>query len=82
MQARGATEEALQEARERVEAEESAQKSSADKLENLSRELEILKVELSAAKQNIEKAESDKTKVGTAHILLCSRSAKKLEKSI
>jgi len=56
-------EEELQEARERVEAEESAQKEAAEKVEGLSRELEILKVEMTAARQNVEKAEFDKSKV-------------------
>ena len=63
VQAKGALDEELQEAQERAEAEGAAQKSYADKVENLSRELEIMKVELTAAKQNVEKAEFDKNKV-------------------
>ena len=59
-------EEELQEARERLAAEEAAQKDAAEKGESLQRELEILKVELTAARQNIEKAEFDKSKVSPA----------------
>lgn len=67
IQARAAMEEELQEAQERVEAEGAAQKDYADKVENLGRELEIMKVELTAAKQNVEKAEFDKNKVCAFH---------------
>lgn len=60
---RSALEEDLQEARERLAAEEALQKDAAEKVESLQRELEILKVELTAARQNVEKAEFDKGKV-------------------
>ena len=70
MQANNGMEEELQTARERIEAEEAAQKNYAEKVEGLSRELEILKVELTAARQNIEKAEFDKTKVSICYLLI------------
>ena len=60
---RNSLEEELQEYRERLSAEENAQKESAEKVESLQREFEILKVELTAARQNVEKAEFDKSKV-------------------
>ena len=63
VQAKTSMDEELQEAQERIEAEGAAQKSFADKVENLSRELEIMRVELTAARQNVEKAEFDKNKV-------------------
>ena len=68
MQANNGMEEELQTARERVEAEEAAQKNYAEKVEGLSRELEILKVELAATRQNVEKAEFDKTKVRHCYV--------------
>lgn len=64
-QAKADMEEELQEAHERIEAEGASQKSLADRVENSLRELEIMKVELNAARQNVEKAEFDKTKVDT-----------------
>ena len=52
----------LAEARERVRAEEDAQRSAAERQEASSRELEIMRVELTASRQNVEKAEFDKAK--------------------
>lgn len=62
-QERANLEEDLAEADERIAAEGENQKVLTEKLENLGREVEIMKVELTAAKQNVEKAEFDKTKV-------------------
>ena len=53
----------LAEARERVQAEEDSQRGAAERLEAASRELEIMRVELTASRQNVEKAEFDKAKV-------------------
>ena len=55
--------EELDELKERLDVEQAAHQSAEDKLECVSRELEILKVEMNAARQNLEKAEFDKTKV-------------------
>ena len=55
--------EELDELKERLDVEQGAHQASEERLECVSRELEILKVELNAARQNLEKAEFDKTKV-------------------
>ena len=46
------------------------QRAAAEKLEAGLRELEIMRVELSASRQNVEKAEYDKAKVCLTQILL------------
>ncbi len=48
------------------QAEEAAQREAEEKVEAAQRELEILKVELTAARQNVEKAEFDKSKARLA----------------
>ena len=59
----------LAEAHERLMAETNAHQGSVERVEAVSRELEMLKVELNAARQNLEKAQSDKARV--RHVLLC-----------
>ena len=66
----------LAEARERVRAEEAAQRAAAERQEASSRELEIMRVELTASRQNVEKAEFDKAKVrlaSTRHAMHCMK---------
>lgn len=53
----------LAEAHERLMAETNAHQGSVERVEAASRELEMLKVELNAARQNIEKAQLDKARV-------------------
>ena len=48
-------------------AETHAHQGSAERVEAASRELEMLKVELNAARQNVEKAQLDKARVGPPH---------------
>lgn len=57
----------LAEAHERLVAETNAHQGSVERVEAASRELEMLKVELNAARQNIEKAQFDKARVCTRH---------------
>ncbi len=53
----------LAEAHERLVAETNAHQGSVERVEAASRELEMLKVELNAARQNVEKAQLDKARV-------------------
>ena len=46
------------------------QRAAAEKLEAGLRELEIMRVELTASRQNVDKAEFDKAKVGVLHSVL------------
>lgn len=66
---RGGLGEALSEARERLAAEQQARAAAAEKLEGTQREVEIMRVELTAARQNMDKAEWEKSKVGRAALL-------------
>lgn len=56
----------LAEAHERLMAETNAHQGSVERVEAASRELEMMKVELNAARQNIEKAQYDKARVSLA----------------
>ena len=44
-------------------AETNAHQGSVERVESASRELEMIKVELNAARQNLDKAQSDKARV-------------------
>ena len=56
-------EEDLEEARERLDAERAAQRLAAERVEATTREVELLRADLAATKQNLDKAEGDKTRV-------------------
>ncbi|KAK9868430.1 hypothetical protein WJX84_002910 [Apatococcus fuscideae] len=58
----------LAEAHERLMAETNAHQGSVERVEAASRELEMLKVELNAARQNLEKAQSDKARAVEAAV--------------
>lgn len=68
-------EEELTAAHERYAAENDLLRTQAEKSEGLAREVEIMKVELTAARQNVEKAEFDKNKVFTEWPPLCSETS-------
>ena len=53
----------LEEARERLDAERAAQRLAAERVEATTREVELLRADLAATKQNLDKAEGDKTRV-------------------
>lgn len=53
----------LDEARERLNAERAAQRLAAERVEQTTREVELLKADLAATKQNLDKAEGDKNRV-------------------
>ncbi len=55
--------EELEEARERLDAERAAQRLAAERVEATTREVELLRADLAATKQNLDKAEGDKTRV-------------------
>ena len=55
--------EELEEARERLDAERAAQRLASERVEATTREVELLRADLAATKQNLEKAEADKTRV-------------------
>lgn len=52
----------LDEARERLNAERAAQRLAAERVEQTTREVELLKADLAATKQNLDKAEGDKNR--------------------
>lgn len=58
--------EELEEARERLDAERAAQRLAAERVEATTREVELLRADLAATKQNLDKAEGDKTRVRRA----------------
>ena len=58
-------EEDLEVARERLDAERAAQRLAAERVEATTREVELLRADLAATKQNLDKAEGDKTRVCT-----------------
>lgn len=60
---RAALEEDLEEARERLAAERAAQRLAAERVEATTREVELLRADLAATRQNLDKAEGDKTRV-------------------
>ena len=80
-QGRSALQEHLIEARDRLTAERAASSANTEKLESTQREVEIMRVELTAASQNIESAEWEKNKVFPVHsasfvlmeVYMCSR---------
>lgn len=55
--------EELEEARERLDAERAAQRLASERVEATTREVELLRADLAATKQNLDKAEADKTRV-------------------
>ena len=61
---RGTLAEQLIQFQERLAAEQAASTTAAEKMESTQREVEIMRVELTAARQNMEKAEWEKGKVG------------------
>lgn len=60
---RARLEEDLEEARERLDAERAAQRLAAERVEATTREVELLRADLAATRQNLDKAEADKTRV-------------------
>ena len=60
---RGVLSEQLTQVIDRLAAEESGRAAAAEKMEVTQREVEIMRVELTAARQNMEKAEWEKNKV-------------------
>ena len=69
VQSRSALQEQLAECNERLAAEHSASLAAAEKLEGTQREVEIMRVELTAARQNMEQADWEKSKVRRIHSL-------------
>ncbi|CAK0740574.1 hypothetical protein CVIRNUC_001260 [Coccomyxa viridis] len=61
-------EEDLEEARERLDAERAAQRLAAERVEATTREVELLRADLAATKQNLDKAEGDKTRAVEAAV--------------
>ncbi len=60
---RAALAEELEEARERLGAERAAQRLAAERVEATTREVELLRADLAAQRQNLAKAEADKARV-------------------
>lgn len=60
---RAAIAEELEEARERLDAERAAQRLAAERVEATTREVELLRADLAAQRQNLAKAEADKARV-------------------
>lgn len=60
---RAALDEQLTQLNDRLAAEASAKSVTNEKMETTQREIEIMRVELTAARQNLEKAEWEKNKV-------------------
>lgn len=63
LQEQGGLKEQLTQTVERLQAEQEASVAAAEKLEGTQREVEIMRVELTAAKQNMEQADWEKNKV-------------------
>ncbi|KAK9917170.1 hypothetical protein WJX75_001536 [Coccomyxa subellipsoidea] len=60
--------EELEEARERLDAERAAQRLASERVEATTREVELLRADLAATKQNLDKAEADKTRAVEAAV--------------